>query len=593
MDKQPLLICCLFFVAGILVFDYFHFSDRLVCVLLCVSVLLLTIVFLKNIYLQKIKSISLWFFFFSLGLYSHSHQKTILVLPEITGKQTAIFQLNKKLNSNTKYRRYEVRVLKISGTKVEPFNLVLSIPKEKHQLNFKDYYRCDLYLNKVQSPNNDFQFDYSKFLSRKSIFFQSFAIDEIYSASKTTLSFSDQIRQSRLDILSRIDRSSLQPTSREFLKGIILADRTEMDETTVSDFSKSGLVHLLAISGSHMVILFWLLMLVFRPVFALKFRNMSIVLALIIIWCFAIFIDYGSSVMRSCIMITAYYSFIILQRKPDLLHALALAAFVLLIFDTNQIFDVGFQLSFVAVLGIYWLNNPILNYLPTPRNDFQKFLMTIPSVSLSAQIATLPLVLYYFHQYSFVSFVANLLIIPFSEIIIISSLFMTILFAFGLDFSVISTIYDWMIRILLEAIHWLASWDFIFFKSIPMTVLEVAVLFVLAFLLRFVLLRNGLKSVLRFCFVLLLFFALRIGFDVYFQQKDEVLLVENFKNKTLIIKQNRKAHFYFSEDVKQESIQKLIIEPYLSSRRIKNYQIIKIPNDVAKIEVKGKIYNLK
>jgi competence protein ComEC len=95
-------------------------------------------------------------------------------------------------------------------------------------------------------------------------------------------------------------------------------------------------------------------------------------------------------------MITAYYGFVLLQRKPDLLHAMAIAGFLILIIDSQQLFDVGFQLSFIAVFGIFWLNEPILKYLPKPKNTFQNFMVNVVSVSFSAQIVTFPLVVFTF-----------------------------------------------------------------------------------------------------------------------------------------------------------------------------------------------------
>ena len=88
---------------------------------------------------------------------------------------------------------------------------------------------------------------------------------------------------------------------------------------------------------------------------------------------FAVFIDYGSSVVRSCLMLTFYYVMILLQRKPDLLHSMALSGLIILIADTQQLFDIGFQLSFLAVFGIYWLNRPVLNCLPKARNSVHDF----------------------------------------------------------------------------------------------------------------------------------------------------------------------------------------------------------------------------
>jgi competence protein ComEC len=114
------------------------------------------------------------------------------------------------------------------------------------------------------------------------------------------------------------------------------------------------------------------------------------------------------------------------------LHSLALSAFILLIVDSNQLFDVGFQLSYVAVLGIWWLTNPIKNLFGKPRFKVEKFFYEISAMTFAAQIATLPLAIYYFHQFSFVSIIANLLIIPLSELIIVSSLLIVILIAFGL-----------------------------------------------------------------------------------------------------------------------------------------------------------------
>lgn len=107
--------------------------------------------------------------------------------------------------------------------------------------------------------------------------------------------------------------------------------------------------------------------------FPLRLRNVAVIISLLLIWCFAVFIDYGSSVVRSCLMLTFYYIMVLLQRRPDLLHSMALAGLVILMLDTQQLFDIGFQLSFLAVFGIYWLNRPILNCLPKARNNIHDF----------------------------------------------------------------------------------------------------------------------------------------------------------------------------------------------------------------------------
>ena len=584
MNKQPLLLMLLCYVLGIFFCDLIPTSIHQTVFLMSFALVFTMLSFFKVKILKELKNYSLGFLFFSVGVFSHYWHSKKSEIPNFQGKQTVVFQINKKLNSNKKYRKYEVWA-KAEGNEI---NAILYVPKEEKQLDFKNYYQTKVYINKVESPNNDFQFDYAKYLARKGIYYQSFATDEILEAPKKTLTISEKIRQKRLEILNTIDGSKLPKREREFLKGIILADRTEMDAEMVSDFSKSGLVHFLAISGTHLAIIFWLILYLLKPIFPAKFRKIPIVLSLLFIWSFTIFIDYGSSVVRSCLMITAYYSFVLLQRKPDLLHAMAIAGFAILIFDTHQVFDVGFQLSFVAVFGIFWLNTPILKNLPRPKNKIQDFLFNVISVSLAAQIATLPLVIFYFHQYSFLSIVANVIIVPFSEIIIIFSLLMTVLFAFKLEFSWLSFIYEKLVDFLLKSIHFFADQDWFFIKNIPLNWVELIILFVVIFLLRGLFLHQS-KTMLRFLGIALLFFMVRIIVDFYQFKKTETLVVENFNQKTIIQKEGNRAIFWVDKKSNNEMLKRFIIEPYITSRRIERYEIKVDPKGFSEVKIRSEL----
>ena len=584
MNKQPLLLMLLCYVLGIFFCDLIPTSIHQTVFLMSFALVFTMLSFFKVKILKELKNYSLGFLFFSVGVFSHYWHSKKSEIPNFQGKQTVVFQINKKLNSNKKYRKYEVWA-KAEGNEI---NAILYVPKEEKQLDFKNYYQTKVYINKVESPNNDFQFDYAKYLARKGIYYQSFATDEILETPKKTLTISEKIRQKRLEILNTIDGSKLPKREREFLKGIILADRTEMDAEMVSDFSKSGLVHFLAISGTHLAIIFWLILYLLKPIFPAKFRKIPIVLSLLFIWSFTIFIDYGSSVVRSCLMITAYYSFVLLQRKPDLLHAMAIAGFAILIFDTHQVFDVGFQLSFVAVFGIFWLNTPILKNLPRPKNKIQDFLFNVVSMSLAAQIATLPLVIFYFHQYSFLSIVANVIIVPFSEIIIIFSLLMTVLFAFKLEFSWLSFIYEKLVDFLLKSIHFFADQDWFFIKNIPLNWVELIILFVVIFLLRGLFLHQS-KTMLRFLGIALLFFMVRIIVDFYQFKKTETLVVENFNQKTIIQKEGNRAIFGVDKKSNNEMLKRFIIEPYITSRRIERYEIKVDPKGFSEVKIRSEL----
>ena len=468
------------------------------------------------------------------------------------------------------------------------------MPKDQGLLDFNHFYDAEVYIHQPESIHHDFQFDYKKYLARQQVFLQAYLPNGILKTVKTEVSFSDQIRQKRLEILNQINQTSLSPKIQEFLKGIILSDRTDMDKDTVKDFNQTGLVHLLAISGSHMVIIFWITLFVFNQMTPVRFRKIAIVLSLILIWIFAVFIDYGSSVMRSCLMISCYYVMVLLQRKSDLLHSLSLSAFILLIVDSNQFFDVGFQLSYVAVLGIWWLSEPIKKLLRKPKYWLEDFIYSITAMTFSAQIATLPLAIYYFHQFSLVSIFANLLIIPLSEIMIVSSLIMVIAIAFGMKYLLVFQVFDAFILYVLKAIHWFSSFESLMNKNIPLSILEVGVLLLGIYFLKF-LIKDffNIKYVLRLSVCLLLFFGLRIGFNIYNYEKSEVLVHHFYKEKIISVKNKDQIVFWLKEQRNQEKMIDFVVNPYLVSRRISNYEIKYYPDDADAFVFEGAKYHLK
>lgn len=592
MNKEPLLILWICFIFGILISEKLSLSTALVNVFLSFSLIFLFLSFLKIDFFFKIKDYVLAIFFLVLGIFAHELNNKEQILSNFPSSSEVVFTLDKKLNSNEKNKRYEVKVFKVNEKSVD-LGLVLSVPKEENELDFKHFYKAEIYLNKVKTNVQDFGFDYQKYLARKHIYFQGYAPNSYQVSEKEKLTLPEKIKQKRLEVLQNIDQAKLSGKSKEFTKGIILADRTEMDQETVEDFSKSGLVHILAISGSHMAIIFWLILLLLKPLFSANFRNIPIVVSLIFIWLFAIFIDFGSSVIRSCIMISAYYFYVLLQRKPDLLHAMAISGLAILIFDTNQLFDVGFQLSFIAVFGIFWLNEPILKYLPKPKNNVQNFLMNVVSISIAAQLATLPLVIYYFHQYSLISVIANLVVIPFSEIIIVFALLMTILLGFGVNISWLNTIYDSGVQFVLKVIHFFADLDSFFFKNISMHWSEVIVLFVLIYFLRKVLVLHQLKSLVKVGFLVILFLMLRVGFNFYENSQSEILIHEFFKEKIISVKEKDKVVFFVKNSKNLEKKKKYIIEPYLIARRVNDFKIVFVPRNVKSLVINKKNYRLE
>ncbi len=591
MNKQPLLICAISFGLGIFFQDKFDFPFWGTAATLVLGIVgFLAGFFIRNFFFDRLKSAFLVFLFFSIGIFLHFLNSNSAQNFDFEKNKTTkiVFQLSKKLNSNERNKRYEIKILNFE----KPFSAVISIPKEQKELDFLHFYSAEAYLNPTQKPQYNFQFDYQKHLARQNIHYQGFIPNEISFKKKESVSFADKIKQKRLNLLFRIDNSSLQPQNKAILKGIILADRTEIDQEIINHFSKTGLIHILAISGSHMAIIFLMILFVLNPIFSVKYRNIPIYISLAAIWGFAIFIDYGNSVVRSCIMITVYYIMIFLQRKPNLLHSLALAGMMILSIDTQQLFDVGFQLSFLAVFGIFWLYKPITNHYKPLKNRAIRFILNTFSLSLAAQLTTLPLILFYFHQFSIMSVFINVVSIMVSQGFIIFSFIVSILF--GIEFTPdwLLEIYDWCASFFLNMVAFFSKTDFSFVENVSIEIPELIILFVLVYLLRSVFEKPNVKTFTHFSFFILLFIFTRILINFYFWKKEEILLHSFFKQNIVSVKQGDKAVFIMSNEADTEKINNFIIKSYITSRRMKNIEIKKV-EPMTKLKINQTIYEIK
>lgn len=590
MNKQPLLVCTLGFALGIIFQDVFLMPKFWTISAVVIGIISWGLGLMKHSFFDKIKSVFLVFFFFSLGIFTHflnSQTETIPVFQK-NKLQPINFKLEQKLNSNEKNKRYQVQILNFE----KPFSAIIAIPKNQEELDFLHLYSAESYLSLTEKPQHDFQFDYQKYLARQNIFVQGYIPNEFSSSPKSQLTFIENIKQFRWGILDRIEQSNLQPENKALLKGIILADRTELNKETIRNFTDTGLIHILAISGSHMAIIFLLILFFLKPIFSVKYRNIPIYISLLAIWAFALLIDFGNSVVRSCVMISVYYIMVFLQRKPDLLHSMALAGLLILVWNTHEIFNIGFQLSFLAVFGIHWLYQPITNLFGKIKNPILKFSLNTFSLSLSAQLMVMPLVIYHFHQFSSLSVLINVVSIFVSQIFIIFSFIICILFGINFIFNEILKLYDFSANFFLEMVAFFARWDFSFQQNIPLNLIELVILLILAYFLRIILVRPQLKFFIRFLFLICLFILVKISSDFYWKQKEEILSHSFYQQNIVSIKKENKVIFILSDKTDVEKTMNFIINPYISSRRCKDFEIKKVPKGTL-LKINDKTYTIE
>jgi ComEC/Rec2-related protein len=190
-------------------------------------------------------------------------------------------------------------------------------------------------------------------------------------------------------------------------KALLLGDSRDIDAMSKHAFEATGSVHVLAVSGMHVVLFVELMMIFFQCFSRFINRTTAIILGMILVWFYALLTGFSPSVVRAVLMFTVVHLGQILGRQSNANHSVIACAFIMVALDPKCFYDIGFQLSFLAVLGIIHFNAPIERQISF-KNKVSIFLWKATSVTLAAQILTVPLTLYYFHSFPNYFLLANL-----------------------------------------------------------------------------------------------------------------------------------------------------------------------------------------
>lgn len=233
-------------------------------------------------------------------------------------------------------------------------------------------------------------------------------------------SFFDRINAARHRAAARIDMiDTASPIAAATLTAITIGLRAEMPKETIVDYRRAGVAHLLAISGLHIgivVALLNLLLMSIRP-WSRTTRYTYSILIILMLWGYALFSGMSPSVLRAVIMFTLYQVATMIYRDGTSLNVLSAAAIVLLLVDPLYLYDIGFQLSFTAMAGIATLYRP-LSAMWRIENRALRGVWQAVVVALSAQIAVLPLSIYYFEYLPYLGLPVGLLLWAFIPVMI-------------------------------------------------------------------------------------------------------------------------------------------------------------------------------
>lgn len=224
----------------------------------------------------------------------------------------------------------------------------------------------------------------------------------------------------RRSIARRIDRL-IGGDEGNFLKGLVVGERSEIDAMTRSAFVNAGVMHVLAVSGLHVGIVVFMLLIFFQVLRIPEKISFSLICCCLVYYVFLT--GSSPSVSRSAIMAIIFLGGRILERKRNIYNTLATCALVLLMVDARQLFQAGFQLSFAAVFSIIFFYPKIYNLKNVlPENLGKNKLIigafAIASISVAASLGTLPFSAAYFGKISFIGIIANIVIVPVSNLVL-------------------------------------------------------------------------------------------------------------------------------------------------------------------------------
>ncbi|MEM6843140.1 MAG: ComEC/Rec2 family competence protein [Bacteroidota bacterium] len=268
--------------------------------------------------------------------------------------------------------------------------------------------------DRVEAPKNPGEFDYRQFLAYQGIYHQQYLPADHWVILQSNNAFSwrgwtEELRNRCQEILLTYVRN---PEAQGIALAITLGQKSHLEKDIQTAYAAAGAMHVLAVSGLHVGIIYLIVNFLLKPLLGLPKAGVVVhtVISVSVLWGYAALTGFSPSVQRAAVM----FSFVIigkaLNRQSSIYNTLACSAFVLLWVNPYLMYSVGFQLSYLAVFGIVYLQPKIVAWWQ-PSNGLLNWFWGITAVSLAAQIATFPLSLYYFHQFPVYFWLPNVVVI--------------------------------------------------------------------------------------------------------------------------------------------------------------------------------------
>ena len=403
-------------------------------------------------------------------------------------------------------------------------------------------------LQEIKNSGNPGGFDYKRYSLFQGITHQVYLKPDEFEVlnGKQEKWFRKFIYSTREKVLNILRTNIKGDRELGLAEALLIGYKDDLDQSLVQSYTNTGVVHIIAISGLHLGLIYWLLALLLNPLRKRKkTRWLGPVLIISGLWLFSLLAGAQPSILRSALMFTCIVLGESLSKKTSIYNTMAVSAFILLCINPYWLWDVGFQLSYAAVLSIIIFMRPIYNWFYI-KNKLLDFLWKLNAVTLAAQILTVPLSIYHFHQFPNLFILTNFLAVPLSSAILLLEIFLCVISFIPAVAILVGKLIAWLIWLMNTYIEKIEAIPFSLWDGLQINILQAILLLLFAVGISYWLMEKSTKGLKLGLFALLGFVALR-SYSFMQSNQQQKIIVYNVPQKRAIDIVNGRNYFFVGD----------------------------------------------
>jgi competence protein ComEC len=479
------------------------------------------------------------------------------------------FYIKERLKPSRYYNKYMVST-KYIDNKVTHGTILLQVKRDSLQkiLDIGNTYTAFTVVKPIPGALNPYQFDYSKYLYTQNISHKiTVSAHQLINTHKIEYSIDYIANQIRKKSILKLSKYDFNTTQLSILYALILGQRQDISQEIFNAYRDAGAIHILAISGLHVGIILMILNLILQPLdrYYKKGKIIKLILTIILLWCFASIAGLSPSVLRAVTMFSFLAIGMQIRSKTSIYNSLFVSLFVLVCFNPLLLFSVGFQLSYLAVFAIVWIQ-PLLVKIYLPKYYISKKLWETFTVTIAAQLGLLPLTLLYFHQFPLLFFISNLIILPFLGGILGFGILVILLAYLNILPESMAALFGNCVDIMNISIRWIAHQEDFVIKNIPFSTGLCIISYLIIILSVMIFKKYERRKLYGLGVSILILFFILIYEKHVASDLEELIVFHNQRNTTLGVLENQQFRIY-SKDAITVKNQHFLFGNYLTKNR--------------------------